>query len=161
MAVFRCRYCGRFFCPDPRKRGRSKQKTCGRQNCRRKNERRRWREWIRRSPGWTAKRQKKVRDWGTAYPHYWQRYRANSPAYREREKLRMRRKRAGVRRVAKQTLRRDILVEKLLTVKRMGSRSVAKQTVITRRVDALVDALIWKEAVAKQSLIASGPPVAG
>ena len=156
MAAFRCPYCGRFFRPDPRKRGLSPQRTCGGKACRRKNERRRWREWIRRNPGWAAGRRPKVRVWSKVYPDYWRRYRAKHAAYREREAARMRRKRAGLRRVAKQTVRRGILVDKLLTVKAMGPKSVAKQTVMARRVEALVDALIWRERVAKQSLMGQG-----
>lgn len=156
MAALRCRYCGRFFRPDARKRGLSKQKTCGRAPCRRANERRRWREWMGRNPGWTAGRQGKIRAWSKAYPDYWRRYRAKHPAYREREGLRMRRRRGRLRRVAKQTLRRQILVDKLLAVKRIRPKTVAKQTVIARRVEALVDVLIWNAGVAKPSLMGRG-----
>ena len=98
-------------------------------------------------------RKAKVRAWAQAYPGYWRAWRAENAAYREREALRMRRKRAGLRRVAKQTLRRESLVEKLLAVKRLRPRGVAKQTVIARRVEALTDALIWSETVAKHRVM--------
>lgn len=161
MAAFRCRYCGRFFRPDPRKRGRSPQKTCGRKTCRRKHKRRSNQSWARRHPGYGKGRKLKLRAWAKVYPDYWRRYRAAHPAYQEAERRRMRGKRSGLRRVAKQAVIGRITVEKLLAVKRIQPESVAKQAVIARRVDALVDVLIWREAVAKQSLIASGPGVAG
>ena len=161
MAASRCRYCGRFFRPDARKRGRSRQKTCGGEPCRRANERRRWREWMGRNPGYGSGRGQKVRAWSKAYPGYWRRYRAQHPAYREGERLRMRRKRARALRVAKQTVRRKIFVEKLLMVRQIGPKIVAKQTVMARRVDALVEALVWRESVAKQSLIALAPAPGG
>lgn len=98
----------------------------------------------------------KVRAWASAYPDYWRRYRAKAGAYRERERRRMQSRRRRLRRVAKQTLTGRILVEKLLAVKRAGVKTVAKQTVIARRVDALVDVLVWKERVAKRSMMAGG-----
>lgn len=161
MAGHRCRYCGRFFRPDPHKRGKSKQKTCGRGPCRRANERRRRREWVARHPGYDAGRRLKIRAWASAYPDYWHRYRAKAGAYRERERQRMRSRRRRLRRVAKQTVIGRILVEKLLAVKRAGPKTVAKQTVMSRRVDALVDALVWKERVAKRSVMAGGGPGTG
>lgn len=161
MAAFRCRCCGRFFRPDPRKRGRNRQKTCGRQACRRRHKQRNNQSWARRHPGYGKSRKLKIRAWAKAHPDYWQRYRAGQPAYQDRERQRMRSKRSRLRRVAKQAVIGQITVEKLLAVKRIRPKSVAKQAVIARRVDALVDVLIWREAVAKQSLIALTPPAAG
>lgn len=159
MAPFRCRYCGRFFRPDARKRGKSKQKTCGGKACRQANERRRRRDWIGRHPGYESGRRLKQRAWAQAFPSYWRRRRDRDAEYRERERLRMRLKRKRGRRVAKQTVIREILVEKLLAVKRAGRKTVAKQTVMARRVNALVDVLVWKERVAQQRVIGEvGPP---
>ena len=164
MAAFRCRYCGRFFRPDPRKRGgSSRQKSCGQDRCRRERQRRKWQDWAKRHPDYrkSAGGRNKVKGWAKTYPDYWRRYRAEHPAYAQREKQRMSRRRRQLHRVAKQTVRRNILVEKLLAVKRLQPKSVAKQTVIARRVDALVDVLIWKEGDAKPSLIGSGAATAG
>jgi hypothetical protein len=161
MAAFRCRCCGRFFRPDPRKRGRSPQKTCGRRACRREHKRRNNQSWAMRHPGYGKSRKLKIRAWAKVRPDYWQGYRAVHPDYKERERQRMRSKRSRLRRVAKQAVIGRITVEKLLAVKRIRPESVAKQAVIARRVDALVDVLIWRETVAKQTLIAAGPPVAG
>lgn len=161
MAAHRCRPCGRFFRPDARKRGKSKQKTCGRKACRQANERRRRRDWIGRHPGYEASRRLKQRAWAQAFPGYWRRRRQRDAEYRERERHRMRLKRRRERRVAKQTVMREILVEKLLAVKRTGRKTVAKQTVMARRVDALVDALVWKERVARQRVMATAGPAGG
>ena len=161
MAAFRCRYGGRFFRPDPRKRGGNREKTWGGEGCRREHRRRSNQSWAKRHTDYGKSRRLKVRGWAKAYPDYWQRYRAGQPAYQERERQRMRSKRNRLRRVAKQAVIGQITVEKLLAVKRIRLKSVAKQAVIARRVDALVDVLIWREAVAKQSLIALTPPAAG
>ncbi|MEK7413929.1 MAG: hypothetical protein AAB263_11495, partial [Planctomycetota bacterium] len=133
MAAFRCRICGRFFRPDPRKRGRSPQKTCGRVACRRQHKGRNNQSWALRHPGYGKSRKLKIRAWAKAHPDYWQRYRAGQPAYQERERQRMRSKRKRLRRVAKQAVIGQITVEKLLAVKRIRSKSVAKQAVIARR----------------------------
>jgi hypothetical protein len=152
-ATFRCRYCGRFFRPDPRKRGRSRQKTCGRQACRQANERRRYAEWIKRHPGYEKTRRLKRQGWAKGYPGYWRRYRREHPEYRQRDNERRRVVKQRARRAAKQTARREILVEKLLAVKRLRPLRSANQTVIARRVEALVDVLVWRERSAKQSLM--------
>jgi hypothetical protein len=161
MAAHRCRPCGRFFRPDVRKRGKSKQKTCGRTACRRANDRCRRRDWIGRHLGYEASRGLKQRSWAQAYPSYWRRRRLRDAAYRERERERMRLKRRRARRAAKQTVMREILVEKLLAVKQKGRKTVAKQTVMARRVDALVDVLVWKERVAQQRVMARAGPAGG
>lgn len=161
MAAHRCRYCGRFFRPHPRKRGGSPQKTCGRDPCRRANERRRLREWIGRNPGYQASRRPKTRAWARAYPDYWRRYRRKHRDYARRDNLRRSAAIRRGRRSAKQTVIREILVEKLLAVKRIRPRCSAKQTVMTRRVDALVDVLVWRERSAKQSVMAGWGPTAG
>jgi len=161
MAVFRCRYCGRFFRPDPRKRGRSPQKTCGRAACRRTHQRRKYQSWAKRHPDYGKSRRLKVQAWAKAHPSYWQRYRRLHREYALRDNRRRRQAARRALRSAKQTVISNILVEKLLAVKRIRPKRSAKQTVIARRVDALVDALVWREGSAKQSLIASGPPVSG
>lgn len=161
MAAHRCRPCGRFFRADARKRGKSKQKTCGRTPCRRANDRRRRRDWIGRHPGYEASRRVKQRAWAQAFPGYWRRRRQRDAEYRERERRRMRLKRRRERRVAKQTVIRESLVDKLLAVKHAGRKTVAKQTVLARRVDALVDVLVWKERVAQQRVMARAGPAGG
>ena len=153
MAANRCRVCGQYFRPDPRKRGWNKQKTCARERCRLIQQRRKYQDWIKRHPGYQASRRLKVRGWAKAYPDYWQRYRRGHPGYVERDNRRRLAAKGRARRSAKQTVRRRILVEKLLAVKALEPERSAKQTVIARRVDALVDVLIWQHGSAKQSVI--------
>ncbi|MFA6318983.1 MAG: hypothetical protein WC943_16355 [Elusimicrobiota bacterium] len=161
MASFRCRYCGRFFRPDPRKRGKSKQKTCGSQACRRMHQKRKRQDWVKRHPGYDASRRLKIQGWSKAYPDYWQRYRRAHPDYVEQDNLRRWKAHRKVRCAAKQTVRRQILVEKLLAVKVQRPKTAAKQTVIARRHNALVDLLVWNEQAAKQRVIALEGPAGG
>ena len=157
MATPRCRCCGRFFRPDPRKRGgASKQRTCGRKSCRKIQQRRKQQDWIRRHPGYGKTRRLKIRGWAKAYPDYWRRYRRKNRSYAQRDNQRRRKAKQSALRAAKQTVIREILVDKLLAVKAPLPEKAAKQTVIDRRVDALVDVLVWKARSAKQSLIAAG-----
>ena len=157
MTASRCRCCGRFFRPDPRKRGgASKQRTCGRRACRKTQQRRKYQDWIRRNPGYGKTRRLKVRGWAKAYPDYWRGYRRKNRSYAQRDNERRRKAKRAALRAAKQTVIREILVEKLLTVKARGPGKAAKQTVIDRRVDALVDVLVWEARSAKQSLIGAG-----
>jgi hypothetical protein len=153
MAANRCRVCGRYFRPDPRKRGWNKQRTCGRDSCRQEQSRRKYQDWIKRHPGYQASRRLKVRGWAAAYPNYWRQYRRGHRQYTDRDNQRRLASKKRSQRSAKQTVRRGILVEKLLAVKGFRAGGSAKQTVIARRVDALVDVLIWREGSAKQSLI--------
>jgi hypothetical protein len=90
----------------------------------------------------------KVRDWARER-QYWQRWRAKHPQYRSREALRMRRKRADA--VAKQEgLRSDPVgyLERIRYGRQMPG--VAKQDVLARRLDEVLEYLIVRERVAKQ-----------
>ena len=91
MAQLRCPYCGRFFRPDPRKCGRSRQKTCGRKPCRQAHQRRKYRNWIKRHPGYEKTRKLKQRAWAKGYPDYWRLYRRNNPGYAHRDNKRLER----------------------------------------------------------------------
>ena len=148
MAQARCRYCGRWFHPHT-----PEQKGCGQEGCRRARQREKLQSWRKRHPGHGEKFLPKVRAWAEGYPAYWQRWRAGNMEYREREKLRMRAKRKRARRVAKETGMRQILVEKLRTACKTEPETVANDTGRDRRVDALVEVLIWKETVANRNRI--------
>ncbi len=161
MPSFRCRYCGRFFRPDPRKRGRSRQKTCGREACRRKHQRRKNAAWAKRHAGYGKSRRVKTRAWAKAYPDYWKRYRREHPEYARRDNRRRVGAKKRARRSAKQTVIREKLVEKLLAVREIGVKRSAKQTVMARRVEALVEALVWKERAAKQEGMGMGAAPGG
>jgi hypothetical protein len=149
MVRKRCLCCGRWYRPDAR--AARVQKSCALLACRAQRRLRKQRSWLKRHPGYGASRRPKIRAWAAEYVDYWRQYRADNAEYRERERRRMRLKRRGMSRVAKQTEIGQILVEKLRMVKAGRPETVAKQTAIDRRVDDLVEVLIWKEAVAKQS----------
>lgn len=146
-----CRYCGRKFRPDPRAVG--NQRCCGREPCRRERRRRKWQSWIKRHPDYrkAADQRNKTKAWSKTYPDYWRQYRAANAEYRERERRRMVAKRRRARRVAKQAGIGKIAVGKLRKIESRGPKTVAKQTGIARRLDGVVQFLLWKEAVAKQT----------
>jgi hypothetical protein len=95
------------------------------------------------------KRRDKIRAWAKGYPDYWRHYRAGHPAYRERERRRMAKKRHGDSRVAKRDECRKTAVEKLTAIAALEPGRVAKRDVCDRRFGGLVDFLLWKEGVAK------------
>jgi len=88
--------------------------------------------WNKKHPGHDHSRRVKTQAWAKVFPDYWQRYRATHPDYAERERKRMRAKRGKIRRVA-------------------------KQDAWDRRVDGVLDYLIWKEGVANQDALAWSP----
>ena len=146
-----CAYCGRSFRPNPRTA--KHQKACHREECRRARQRQKLRRWRMLHPDLASKWLPKLRAWAKAYPDYWRQWRGDHRDYREREKLRMRAKRRQARRVANETAIGQIAVEKLQSIRAEQPITVANETVIARRMDALVDFLIWKESVAKRSAI--------
>lgn len=56
----------------------------------------------------------------------------------------------GLKSDAKQVLMRQIAVEKLRSIEAQAPKTVAKQVLIHRWMDGIVDYLFWKEGVAKQ-----------
>lgn len=152
MAQKRCRYCGRWFHPHT-----AEQKGCPREECRRAHQREKWRDWKKRHPGHADKWRPKVRAWAQACD-YWSCYRRSHPGYVERDNKRRRAARRKARRAANDTGAREILVEKLRTVVAAEPINAANDTGRDRRVEALVEVLIWKESAANRNHIA---PVAG
>ena len=118
----RCRQCRRPFRPKPQTA--YKQKTCSRKACQRRRHLQGCRVDHKKRPERDRKRRHKIRAWAMAFQHYWRHYRCTHPAYRERERQRMARKRRRL-------------------------KNVAKRDVCDRRVGGLVDFLFWKEGVAK------------
>lgn len=158
VASKRCLNCRRRFQPDPR--AARQQRACAREPCRRARRRLKLRSWRKRHPGSAAPSPAKVRAWAAAYPDYWRQWRAKHPGYREREKRRLRAKRRRGRRVANVTGMAEIAVEKLRGLAAAGPQGVAKETGLSRRVDGVVEFLIWKEGVAKQTdMEPAGGPV--
>ena len=147
MTPKRCRYCGRWFHPHT-----SEQKSCPRKECRRAREREKWRNWKKRHPGHADKWRPKVRAWAQA-ANYWSCYRRSHPGYVERDNKRRRTARRKACRAANDTGAREILVEKLRTVVAAEPFGAANDTGRDRRVEALVEVLIWKESAANRNRI--------
>jgi hypothetical protein len=96
------------------------------------------------------KRRGKIRAWAKGYPNYWQRYRRRHLSYRKRDNARRR----GAYRRAILSAKRDEwkrnAVERLERIRRMGpGSSSAKRDVCDRRVEKVIDFLVWKEFSAK------------
>ena len=146
-----CLICRVSFKPDSRTRH---QKVCSRGPCQSERKRRKWRRWA---TGHRHQRRLKSRLWARSRPDYWSDYRKSHPAYRAREIKRMRLKRARSRRVAKQTLIRRAVIERLRQIEALDryAKIVAKPTPIARQVNGVIEFLIWKEGVAKQTHIVS------
>lgn len=117
----RCQFCGRMFKPDPRTA--HFQKACHRTSCRKERRRQKNRKWAERYPDYASYRSAKLRAWA-ARTQYWKRYRASHPGY------------------ARKDNKRRVMSRKRLNVS-------AKHTAIDRRLDGLIDLLIWKELSAK------------
>lgn len=146
MSEKRCLYCGQSY--EPYARAVERQKHCGLSACRRKHKRARDRAWRSKDAEWRKARQVKVRDWARER-QYWRCWRSKHPEYRSREALRMKQKRAEA--VAKQEVLLSDPVGYLKRI-RYGRQmpGVAKQDVLARRLDEVVEYLIVRERVAKQ-----------
>lgn len=146
MSEKRCPYCGLNY--EPYARAVERQKRCAASECRRKHRRARDRAWRSKDAEWRQARQVKVRQWARAR-QYWQGWRSKHPEYRSREALRMRTKRAEA--VAKQDVLRSDPVGYLRQIRYGRSMpGVAKQDLLARRLDEVLEYLIARERVAKQ-----------
>lgn len=150
MTQKRCEHCGRWFRLDLRT---PRQKVCSRAICLRARRRQKMRSWRKRHPGHATKWLVKVQAWAKAYPDYWRRYRGRHQAYVERDNRRRRMSHRRARRAANVTSTAKILVEKLRTVAAREPFGAANATSTDRRVDALVEVLIWKELAANRNRI--------
>ena len=146
MSEKRCPYCDQNYAPYAR--AVERQKHCGQAACRRKHKRARDRAWRNNDAQWRQARQVKVRQWAQDR-RYWQQWRAQHPEYRCREVLRMRRKRKEA--VAKQDVLLSDPVAYLKQIRYgLVQPGVAKQDVLARRLDEILEYLIVRECVAKQ-----------
>jgi len=150
----RCLVCRRWFAPRVQN---PQQKTCSEGLCQKSRRRKACLVWNKKHPHNDHARGGKTRAWAKVFPDYWQRYRAAHRDYAGRERARMRAKRRKLRRVAKQDAWRQIAVDRLITIAASPLENVAKQDAWDRRVDGVLDYLIWKEDVAKQDAIVCAP----
>jgi len=137
----RCENCRRSFEPDPTKKT---QRFCTRKRCRQASHRAACQSYRRANPDDYKSRRPKIRAWARKRA-YWSGWRAGHADYREREKARMRAKRAGANRVAKRDLRKRVFIEELREIQSQPLETVAKRDLRDRRVDALLACLIRKE----------------
>ena len=130
------------------------QKACGKEECQRQ---RRWaanRLWRKENPEWSENQQGWQRAFGEQHTGCWKGYRAGNAAYRERERQRMRRKRAE--RVAKVDGIRHDPVGHLEKIREIPREGVAKVDGIAAQLDEVVDYLEVLARVAKVDGIVSG-----
>jgi len=147
----RCLFCGRWYKPDPRTA--QFQKACAKKSCRKERERQKNQKWAAKYPDYQSYRGVKIRQWA-AKTQYWKRYRAANAEYVRRDNKRRVLARKRLKVSAKQTAIRKITVDKLNSIRKNEPDLSAKQTAMNRRLNELIDVLIWKEVSAKQPNIA-------
>ena len=113
-----CRFCRRWFAPDPRMG--SRQFACGADGCQGQRKAASQAAWLGRHPGYFRGRAVKHRRWRRAHPDAQQQRRQGDPALRERERLAQarRRREAATRRVVEQ----DAMALQLVVGPRDGTR---------------------------------------
>lgn len=146
----RCRYCHRWFQPDPRFA--ASQKYCSHAQCRRESRlasHRRW--WSKNGRETDVARASKHETWAKE-KNYWPTYRAEHPEYALRDNDRRRRAHQGARRAANQDMSRKISVDKLHEVLHLGVDNAANQDTFHRQIKGVVNYLLWKEGAANQDI---------
>ena len=165
VARERCVYCREMFPANPRAVlvvdgvRQSTQRACRRAKCQRARKAEAAALWRRDNEGWKVKQQEWMRSWSDRNPDCWREFRASSPEYRRRERLRMRRKRAG--RVAKVDGIRNDPVGYLRGIRSLARGSVAKVDGIAAQLDGVVDYLEVRARVAQVDAIGGGADGAG
>jgi hypothetical protein len=115
MAVKRCRYCGRFFEPDPRVGER--QQACGREPCRRASKKAAQRRWRENNPGYFANH-----------------YRDYVVPWRLKRRETIRRARAVV--VQREVIKDQWRPPRLMLELPAGDGGVIKEEILLRRLDS-------------------------
>ena len=152
-----CLQCHRAFRPDGRVG--EAQKTCSRSACQRARRRAALRLWRVLHPENVRIHAQRGRAWAKAHPDYWQRYRRDHPVYYQRDLARRRKTWRAERSSANEIAMGDISRRKLAAlVALQGPVSSANETSIDRRVELVVDYLVWKARSAKEvSMEVTGP----
>lgn len=144
----RCSICSRWYRPD--KRTQQHQTCCRKASCRKKRKARANKSWRTRHPGYDQSRKLKKRDWAQKND-YWRRYRHKHPAYCDRDNRRRKASRNRLQNAANQDAIRKISVDKLKSIPPCEPEYAANQDMMDRRVDKLVNYLLWKEHAANQN----------
>jgi hypothetical protein len=145
----RCAHCRQWFKPYPPKR--DKQTFCSRGGCQRERHRQACRAFYRDDPRCDDQRREKIRAWARKRG-YWRWYRQTHPGYRMRDNARRRSSRQTAGRAAKRDAWKGMAVEKLRDIQNQGSEFAAKRDACDRRVDQLLDYLVWKETPQNETL---------
>ena len=154
----RCLVCRRWFEPRAQTPG---QKTCSRSACQKSRHRNICAAWRQKNPTYDRSRSGKKRVWAKAFPDYWQRYRADHPDYCKRDNARRAQAYRDASFSANQDAWRQTTVERLQGLQATIVSSSANQDACHRRVDAVIDFLVWKELSANRDPIALAPSGAG
>ena len=138
----RCAFCHRWYAPDPRTR--KHQLACSDPACGKLRHAQADRSWRIKHPGRPNETWKlKVRAWARNYPYYWRQYRKAHPEYVMRDNRRRVLAAKKARAFRKTDAIRQISVEKIRSIPEMDVGCSAKTDAIVRRVDGIVDYLLW------------------
>ena len=146
-----CRYCGRLFRPDPRIG--AAQKVCGREACQSERRRATLRLWRVLHPENVKIHAQRGRAWAKANPAYWRDYRRDHPVYYQQDLFRRRQayRKTHARSSANEIAIADISRRKLAALEALLPPNLsANETSIDRRVELVVDYLVWKARSAKE-----------
>ena len=149
--VRRCEFCHNWFTPYPGTY--RQQRCCSKAACRKKRKVRTKRNWWLKNPGYNRERKQKIRAWAKGYPDYWQKYRQEHPDYVKKDNKRRHTGHKKEKNAAKQDLSSKISVEKLKSIMEIKPDSAAKQDLLQRRQNGIINFLYWKESAAKQDVI--------
>ena len=141
-----CRFCRRWFQPDPRLG--SRQYACSREACQARRQKANVKAWLDARPGYFRGREAAHRRWREAHPDAQRRRRAGDPDLRERERRarRKRREAAGERRAVEQ---------KVMALELLGEQGV------TSRLARAGEQKPWRAQTLVLLGLASGLPPAG
>ncbi len=159
----RCCFCGQFFCPNPRLKG--KQYACSTPECQLERKRANQRRWVARNSGYFKRRYDNTKEWLRSHPGYAARYRREPPdqVARENAARKKRRERAKTTRADIQVAKSlQAPVSKILTPVLAESRNAGLQDAILPQV--IVAALFSATYLGRvragiQGAIASGSAV--
>lgn len=148
----RCVICGKWYKPNARTF--LVQVCCGRIKCKIERKARANKSWRARHPDYEKSRRLKKLAWIKLHPGYWKEYRNTHPSYREMDNRRRKASRKLAQNAARQDAIRESAVEKLQCIPRFEPETAARQDTMDRRVDYVVEYLLWKERAARQDGIA-------
>src|SRR6266487_1463796 len=156
MALPDCRQCRRSFRPDPRIG--ETQKVCGRAACQQERRRATLRLWRVLHPENVKVHAQRGRAWAKANPDYWRDYRRDHPAYYQQDLLRRRQAYRAAHSSANEIAIADISRRKLAALEALQRPDPsANETPIHRRVELVVDYLVWKARSAKEIVMEVTP----